>query len=203
MIKQPTVLATSTGSNNQVTNDTGQVAYVSSGPGTGTLGHTYVNGSSVSTAAAYMATLQPGDKISLGYSGGTVVWYWSPYTPAVPATTVPVANTTGKNLAVAFPGAGTVTVIHVNGVTTNVQQDASLPVALPPGAAIDMTYSAAPVWAWLDPLDLSLANSNGTVYAQPNTVAPTGAAGYSPLNTLPYAAHAEGGLAGWGVGISN
>ena len=52
MIKQPAVPSTSTGSNNQVTNDTGQVAYVSCGPGTGTLGHVYVNGSSVSTAAA-------------------------------------------------------------------------------------------------------------------------------------------------------
>lgn len=203
MIKQPAVLATSTGSNNQVTNDTGQTAYVSSGPGTGTLGHVYVDGSSVSTAAAYMATVASGSKISLGYSGGTVIWYWSPYTPAVPATTVAVTNTTGKNLSVVFPGAGTVTVIHVNGVTTNVTQDCSLPVALPPGATIDMTYSAAPVWAWLDPLDLAAVNSNGTVYAQENAVAPTGAGGFSPLNTLPYIPHTAAGLTGLAVAVAN
>jgi hypothetical protein len=74
---------------------------------------------------------------------------------------------------------------------------------LPAGESISLTYSGAPVWAWMTFLDLAGLDSLGTVYACSNTVPASGVAGYDPVNDLPYAAHGEGGFPGFGVGVSN
>lgn len=206
MISQPAVLTTSpAGTTFATTNNSGETAYVSVGANGATMANYWVSAVSVATSAAsFLCTVPAGGTIALQYTVAVPVWYWSPYTPALPLTTVPVTNNTGKNISVVFAAAGTVTVIHVNGVTTNITQDASKPVALPPGATIDMTYSAAPMWAWLDYLPTApLPNSNGSVYAQMNTQAPTGAAGYSPYNALSYPPHVGGGLANLFSGVSN
>jgi hypothetical protein len=59
------------------------------------------------------------------------------------------------------------------------------------------------VWAWMNFLNLDLLDSLGTAYATGNTVAPTGASGYSPANALPYASHAATGSGGFGTGVAN
>jgi hypothetical protein len=203
MITQPAVPVTGTASTNTVVNTTGNTAYVTVNANGATMSNYYVNGTSVATtAAAYMATLTPGSYISLAYTVAVPVWYWSPFTPALPATTVAAVNTTGKSLGVVFVG-GTITAVTVNGATANVPQTGGS-VALPPAGSIAVTYTGTPYWAWMDWLDLApLPNSNGTAYAQANTVAPTGTAGYSELNTLAYAAHATGGMPGWAAGVAN
>ena len=213
MIIQPPVLTTSpAGTTYATTNTTGNTAYVSVGANGATMANYWVNAVSVATSAtAFMMTVPPGGTCALQYTSAVPVWFWSPYTPALPASTVAAVNTTGKNLAVAFVGGGAVSAITINGVTTNIVQAPGMQpnvgytggTPLPAGATIVVTYTGTVCWAWLDPLDLSLPHSDANVYAQPNTVAPTGVNGFSPLNTLPYATHAEGGLPGWGVGVSN
>lgn len=209
MITQPAVPATSpAGLTNTALNLTGQTAQVSVSSNGATMANYWLSGVSVATSAAqYMITVPAGGTAALQYTVAVPLWYWSVLTPALPATTVAVTNTTGKELSVAAWG-GTTTFWYVNGTqvatTTPAASAAPLALALPPGAAISVTYSVAPVWTWMDYLDTApLPNSNGNVYAQPNTVAPTGVSGYSPLNTLAYAAHAEGGLAGWASAVSN
>ena len=212
MIIQPPVLATSpAGTTNATTNNTGETAYVTVAANGATMANYWVGAVSVATSAAqFTMTVPPGGTCALQYTVAVPVWLWSPYTPAIPtsgtATTNLVTNNTGKSLAVAAWG-GTTTYWYVNGtqVATTTPTSANPPLALPlpPGGTISVTYSAAPVWAWLDWPDLASVNSGGTVYAQPNTVAASGAGGYSPLTALPYAVHAEGGLAGLGVGVSN
>lgn len=120
--------------------------------------------------------------------------------PPVPASTVTYTNSTGQTAYVTVIG-GTVTHVTVNGTDRATSSPAN--VMLPAGESISLTYSAAPVWAWMDFLDLPNSDSLGTTYASENTVAPSGAAGYSPVNALPYAAHAEGGFPGFGVGVAN
>ena len=189
------------------TGNTGNTAYVSVGANGATMANYWVNAVSVATSAtAYMMSVPPGGTCALQYTVATPVWFWSSYTPALPSTTVAASNTTGKNLAVVFTGGGSVSAISINGVTTNIVQAPTTNtgggIPLPAGATIAVTYTGTVCWSWLDPLDLTLAHSDGNVYAQPNTVAPSGAGGYSPLD-LPYAAHSEGGFAGFAVGVSN
>lgn len=210
MIQQPPVLATSpAGLTNTTTNTTGQTVNVSVSANGSTMANYWLNGASVATSAAqYMVTVPNGGTIALQYTVAVPIWYWSSLTPALPASTVQAVNTSGKNLSVVAWG-GTTTFWYVNSVqvaTTTPLASAALPLALalPPGATISVTYSVAPVWTWMDYLDMGvLANSNGSVYSGENSVAPTGATGYNPLGSLPYAAHAEGGLTGFGVGVSN
>ena len=211
MIQQPAVPATSpAGLTNTVTNTTGQTVNVSVDSNGATMANYWLNGASVATSAAqYMITVPNGGTVALQYTVQTPIWYWSVLTPALPATTVAVTNTTGKNLSVAAFG-GTTTFWYVNSVQVATTTPAStnltapLALALPPGATISVTYSVAPVWTWMDFLDMAnLANSNGNVYAGENSVAPTGVTGYSPVNALPYAAHSEAGFPGYAVGVSN
>ena len=208
MIIQPAVPATSpAGLTNTVTNPTSSNAYVSVGANGATMANYWVSGVSVATsAAAFMMTVPPGGTCALQYTVAVPVWYWSPYTLALPASTVAAVNTTGKNLSVVFLGSGSVSAVTINGLTANVVQAPAAYTSgtpLPAGASIAVTYTGALAWAWLDPIDLSLPFSDGTMYAQPNTVAPTGAGGFSPQNTLPYASHAATGAPGYGVGVSN
>jgi secreted trypsin-like serine protease len=75
-------------------------------------------------------------------------------TPAVPATTVAVANTTTVDVIVyLLSGNAAVTVIAVNGVATGLVLAASTTstatVYLPAGATITLTYgSTPPTWVW-------------------------------------------------------
>jgi len=114
-------------------------------------------------------------------------------TPAVPASTVAVVNSTGQYVNVALTGF-TLTAVLVNGVqvgTTNTSY------ALPPGGSISITYTVAGTWAWTNPI----ATSYTPGYSAYNTLAE--GAGYSPLTVLPYASHAEGGFTGLAAGVSN
>lgn len=209
MITQPAVTATSSnGIANAVTNPTGNTALVSVGANGATMANYWVNAASVATtAAAYMMSVPPFGTCALQYTVATPIWYWSECTPALPASPASVVNTTGRNLNVVFLGSGSVSAVTINGLTTNIPQTPAAytqPVPLPAGAVIAVTYTGAVVWAWLDPLaSMVLPNSDGTVYAQSNTVAPTGPGGYSALNTMPYAVHAEAGQPGWAAGVSN
>jgi len=209
MIQQPPVLATSpAGLTNATVNATGQTVNVSVAANGATMANYWLNAASVATSAAqYMVTVPAGGTIALQYTVAVPIWYWSVLTPALPATTVQAVNVSGRNLSVVAFG-GTTTFWYVNGVqvatTTPASSAAPLALALPPGATISCTYSVAPVWSWMDYLDTApLPNSNGSVYAGENSIAPTGVTGYSPVNALPYAVHSGMSAAGFGAGVSN
>lgn len=193
MLPQPAVPASTV----TVTNTTGQTAYVTVIGGTVT--HITVAGSDQATSTNFTATVAAGATIAITYSAAPV-WYWSTLTPAVPSSTVAVANTTGRDLSVVI-ASGTVTHVTVNGTDRATSSPAN--VMLPAGESITLTYSGAPVWAWMDFLNLDVPDSLGTAYSSNNTVVASGVAGYSPANSLPYAAHAEGGFAGLATGVSN
>jgi hypothetical protein len=213
VIIQPAVPATSpAGLTNTAANPTGNTAYVTVGANGATMANYWVNAVSVATTAtAFMMAVPAGGTCALQYTVAVPVWFWSECTPALPASPASVVNTTGRNLSVVFCGGGAVSAITINGLTTNIVQAPGMQpnvgytggTPLPAGATIVVTYTGTVAWSWLDPLDLVLTHSDGNVYSQANTVAPSGAAGYSPLNTLPYAAHAEAGMPGWGIGVSN
>lgn len=208
MIPQPAVPATSAaGLTNFATNSTGNTAYVSVGANGATMANYWVAAASVATSAtAFMMTVLPGQTCALQYTVATPVWYWSECTIALPASTVPATNNTGRDLSVVFLGGGSVSAITVNGLTTNITQAPTMNaqgVPFPAGSVMAVTYTGTVCWTWLDPPDLVLAHSDAPVYAASNTVAPTGAGGFSPLNTLPYAVHAATGAPGFGVGIAN
>lgn len=71
--------------------------------------------------------------------------------PAVPASTVPVTNTTGKTVSVRI-GGGAYTVVTINsfGMSKASNGDWTSWV-LPPGQTIAITYTSAPLWSWLAP----------------------------------------------------
>ena len=209
MIQQPPVLATSpAGTTNTTTNATGQTVNVSVSSNGSTMANYWLNAVSQATSAAqFMMTVPAGGTVALQYTVAVPIWYWSVLTPALPATTVAAVNTSGKNLSVVAWG-GTTTFWYVNSVqvatTTPAASAAPLALALPPGATISCTYSVAPVWAWLDYLDMGvLANSNGSVYAGENSIAPTGVTGYSPLSALAYPVHSGMSALGFGAGVAN
>jgi hypothetical protein len=149
--------------------------------------------------------------------------------PAIPASTVQTVNNTGQPVAVTVTG-GTVTVIAVGGVTSGItagtvivpaggniaitysvvptswtwQQavggfhGTGIPnpssVSVPPAAAITLVYSVAPTWAWTNPMQ-----GNGYTPYAPAINSVQG----SQIAQLPYPAHAEGGLTGLAVAVSN
>lgn len=73
-------------------------------------------------------------------------------TPAVPASTVAIKNSTGRPVVVYIKG-GTLTVISVGGISTGISAAApagvahSIPLAINQTVAI--TYSLAPTWVWI------------------------------------------------------
>lgn len=208
MIQQPPVLTTSpAGTTFTQPNNTGQTVNVSVAANGATMANYWLSAVSVATSAAqYMIAVPAGGTVALQYTVAVPVWYWSALTPALPATTVAATNTTGRNLSVVAFG-GTTTFWYVNGTqvatTTPASSASPLALALPPGATISVTYSVAPVWAWMDYFDLSSVNSGGNFYGQENLTAPTGVAGYSELNALPYPVHSGMSMAGFGAGVSN
>lgn len=196
MIPQPALPASPA----VIANPCGQTAQVTIIGGTVSSINVPSGGTQLATATNYTAAVPAGSSIGITYSGAPTGIYWSVLTPAVPASTVAAANMTGRDLTVIL-GGGTVTHVTVNGTDRATSSPAV--VALPAGESITLTYSAAPVWAWMDYLDMAWLDSLGTAYAQPNTVTPSGVSGYSPVNALPYAAHATGGLSGLAVGVAN
>ena len=196
MIQQPALPASPA----TITNPCGQTAYVTIIGGTVSSVNVPSGGTQVATATNYMATVPAGSTLGITYSVAPTSIYWSTLTPAVPASTVAVANTTGKDLAVIL-GAGTVTHVTVSGTDRATSSPAI--VALPAGGTITLTYSVAPVWAWMDFLDVPWLDSLGTAYAASNTVPASGVAGYSPLNALPYAVHNGASMAGFCAAVAN
>lgn len=193
MLPQPPVPASTV----TYTNISGQTALVTVIGGTVT--HITVNGSDQATATNFTATVAAGQTIAITYSGAPT-WYWSTFTPAVPSSTVAVANTTGQDITVVI-SSGTVTHVTVNGTDRATSSPAN--VMLPAGESITLTYSGAPVWAWMNFLNLDMLDSLGTAYASGNSVAPSGVSGYSPANSLPYAQHGATGSSGFGTGVAN
>lgn len=114
-------------------------------------------------------------------------------TPAVPASTVAVANPTGQYVSVNIAG-GTMTNVSINGITAGAGAGNYM---IPPGGTITMTYSVAPTWTWTDPQDLGYSPGYSTMN--------TGAEwpGYSPLTAMPLFPHAAVGQAGLGTGVTN
>jgi hypothetical protein len=209
MIIQPAVLATSpAGLTNFVTNPYANTVQVSVGANGATMANYWVNGVSVATSAtAFMMAVPPAGTAALQYSAGSPVWYWSPYTPAMPLTTVAAVNTTGRNLVVVFIGGGSVSAVTLNGLTTNVVQAPTMNTAgtpLPAGASIAVTYTGTVSWAWIDPLaSQALPHSDGNIYAQMDSGAPTGVAGWDEFLRIPYAPHVALAQTGLGTGVSN
>lgn len=195
MLQQPAVPASTVA----YTNTSGQTAAVTITGGTVTSINVPAGGTQVATATNYTATVAAGQTISITYSV-VPTWYWSTFTPAVPASTVAAVNTTGQDITVILAG-GTTTHIAVNGTDRGTTTPAQ--VMVPNGQSIAVTYSAAPVWAWMNFFNLDVLDSLGVVYASNNSVPATGVSGYSPANALPYASHAATGSAGFGTGIAN
>jgi hypothetical protein len=195
MLQQPAVPASTVA----YTNVSGQTAYVTVVSGTVTSINVPAGGTQVATATNYTATVANGQSIAVTYSV-VPTWYWSTFTPVMPASLATVVNTTGQDISVVLAG-GTTTHIAVNGTDRATTTPAQ--VMLPGGTSIVLTYSVAPVWAWLNFLNLDLNDSLGGVYNSNNAIPPTGVSGYSPVNALPYAQHAATGAGGFGVGIAN
>lgn len=193
MLQQPAVPASTV----TCTNTSGQTAYVTIIGGTVT--SVNVGAVQVATATNYTATVPNGQTIAVTYSA-VPAWYWSVFTPAVPASLTAVTNPTGQDISVVIAG-GTVTHVTVSGTDRATASPAN--VMLPGGGTITLTYSAAPVWAWLNFFNLDLLDSLGDVYGNNDTIQATGTAGYSPAGALPYAQHGATGSAGFGTGISN
>lgn len=113
----------------------------------GTMTQVIVNGVQVGTGAGTYQ-VPSGGTIQLTYTVAPT-WTWTLVggtvtTPGVPATTVPVTNTSGTNVQVVVTG-GTMTAVIINGVTVGAGAGT---YQLPAGAVISMTYSVAPTWAW-------------------------------------------------------
>lgn len=110
-------------------------------------------------------------------------------TPAVPASTVAAANTTGQDLDVLITG-GTITFVFVNGAQVGT---AAGSYNLPAGGNISITYSAAPTWAWSNPNEMSGQPAQGAENTGPgNELTDEGAP-----------AHAVGGETGLGIAEDN
>lgn len=114
-------------------------------------------------------------------------------TPAMPASTVAVTNTTGQFVSVAITG-GTLTSVVVNGTQVGT---AAGNYQLPPNATISITYSVAPTWAWTNPIDM------GYTPGYYGTDSAAEGSGYNPYTTLPYAQHATCGATNLATGVSN
>lgn len=195
MIPQPAVPASTVAA----TNTSNQTAFVTVVGGTVTSVNVPAGGTQVSTGSNFTATVAAGQTISVTYSAAPT-WYWSTFTPAVPASTVAAVNTTGQDITVVLAG-GTTTHITVNGTDRGTTTPAN--VMVPNGQSITLTYSAAPAWAWMNFLNLDLLDSLGTAYATNCAIPATGVSGYSEANALPYAQHAATGATGFGTGIAN
>jgi hypothetical protein len=71
--------------------------------------------------------------------------------PSLAATTVDMVNSSGRHLQVFIAGAGTITVVKVDGVTTGLVSTTAFcgVVMLPPNGVLNITYSVAPTLHWI------------------------------------------------------
>lgn len=156
----------------------------------GTMTNVSVNGVTAgSGAGTYL--VPTGGSITMTYSVAPT-WTWTTVVanPAVPATTVALANPTGQWVDVAISG-GTVTAVNVNG--TQVASGTGVNVAVPPGGNISITYSAAPTWIWTNPAEYGYVPT----YSAENIQL------INELGQLPWPAHSVGGEPGLGEAVSN
>jgi hypothetical protein len=102
-------------------------------------------------------------------------------TPAVPASTVAVNNSSGFPVQVVITG-GTMTAVIVGGVTVGTGAGTYV---VPAGGTISMTYTVAPTWAW------SQANSGPGALAQTTMVSAAAPAG-GQAGTIPQAKFIRG-----------
>ena len=71
--------------------------------------------------------------------------------PSLASSTVDMVNTSGRRLQVYIAGAGTITVVKVDGVTTGLTSTTAYcgMVILRPGSTLNITYSVAPTLHWI------------------------------------------------------
>jgi hypothetical protein len=71
--------------------------------------------------------------------------------PSLAASTVDMTNTSGHRIQVFIAGAGTITVVKVDGVTTGLVSTTAFcgMVVLKPGSVLNITYSVAPTLHWI------------------------------------------------------
>jgi hypothetical protein len=121
--------------------------------------------------------------------------------PAVPATGVQAANTTGQLVDVAINANGaTITNVSIYdqaGVAHTVGTAAGS-YLLPPGYSISIAYTVAtPTWVWTDPLMAVGENLQFGGYSASNLVL------INQILQLPLTAHGEAGQPGLGSVVSN
>jgi hypothetical protein len=91
----------------------------------------------------YLVT--PGIRTDTGATNGTAWDGGAGFTtPAVPASTTPVTNTSSLPATVVIAG-GTMTNVAVNGVTAGTGAGT---YTVPAGGTISLTYTVAPTWTW-------------------------------------------------------
>lgn len=155
----------------------------------GTMTNVSVNG--VTAGAGAGTYLVPtGGSITMTYSVAPT-WTWTTVVanPAVPASTVALANPTGQWVNVAISG-GTLTFVFVNGVQVGTTAGN---YAVPPGGNISITYSVAPTWVWTNPAEYGYAPT----YSASNMQL------INEMGQLPWPAHSVGGEPGLGEAVSN
>lgn len=81
-------------------------------------------------------------------------------TPAVPASTVPIQNTSTQPYTVVISG-GTLTAVLVNGVTVGTGDGTYI---VPSAGSISVTYSVAPTWVWTATQTGGLGEITGLAY---------------------------------------
>lgn len=89
--------------------------------------------------------VQGEDQVGISIKNNTGYMRTNVVTPAMPGSGVVLTNNTGYAVTAYITG-GTVTIISVSGVFTNIT---SGPVRLEPGNTIAITYSVAPTWVWV------------------------------------------------------
>lgn len=170
-------------------NNTGKPVVATIAGGTLTSINVPAGGTQVGTTGPAQVTIPAGSSLAITYSVAPTTFVWSEETPAMPASTVPVTNATGQGMDVQIAG-GTVTVITVNGVVTGLTSGT---VYVPPGGTIAITYSVAPVWAWVNPEEVGYTPG----YAGSQTgLTDEQIAMQNPI-------HPEAGQAGLGEGVTN
>ena len=94
------------------------------------------------TGASFYKTYQ-------GSSGGVAVQGFNVTTPAYPASTVAVTNTTGYDCMVYLSGGTFTAAVQVDGVSTGLPAaTTNIGVLVPAGSTITLTFSAAGTWKW-------------------------------------------------------
>ena len=113
------------------------------------------------TAGSFL--LQPGQSIAITYSAApNLNWRYQSSSasspsgawsgaPSLASSTVDMVNTSGYPLQVFIAGAGTITVVKVDGATTGLVSTTAVAgmVRLRPGATLNITYSVAPTLHWI------------------------------------------------------